>query len=478
MSQTTHPEIPAGRLYVGGTWVSSDGADEIAVENPATLETLGSVAAATAADVEAAVSAAASAAAAWSGTPREERAALLRRAAALLGDDAESMAQLVTAEVGTPIRMSRRIQAALPVTDLELNAEYAAAPRPEEEIGNSLVVREPIGVVAAITPWNYPLHQITAKVGPALAAGCTIVVKPSEVAPLAALRLWDVFDRAGFPPGVVNLVTGGPATGEELVTHPAVDAISFTGSVAAGSRVAELAAADLKRVTLELGGKSANLILEDADLATAVKVGVANAFLNAGQTCTAWTRMLVPRSRHDEAVELATDIAQTYQPGDPTLEGSRLGPLVSARQLARVRGFVERAVESGAWLACGGVQPPEDLPRGHYLRPTVFGNVDPDSELAQEEIFGPVLSILPYDDEDDAVRIANHSRYGLHGAVWGADRARAMAVARRMRTGQVDINGGAYNPQAPFGGYKQSGVGREMGPSALHEFEEVKSIQL
>jgi aldehyde dehydrogenase (NAD+) len=303
------------------------------------------------------------------------------------------------------------------------------------------------------------------------------VVKPSEVAPLAALRLWDLFDRAGFPPGVVNLITGGPETGEALVRHPAVDAVTFTGSVAAGSRVAQLAAEDLKRVTLELGGKSANVILDDADLATAVKVGVANAFLNAGQTCTAWTRMLVSRTRHDEAVELAAAIAEAYRPGDPTRDETRLGPLVSGRQLARVRGFVERGTEVGAWLACGGPHPLEDLPVGHYFRPTVFANVDPDSELAQEEIFGPVLSIIPFDDEDDAVRIANHSRYGLHGAVWSADTDRATAVARRMRTGQVDVNGGAYNPQAPFGGYKQSGTGREMGPSALHEFEEVKSIQ-
>jgi aldehyde dehydrogenase (NAD+) len=471
-------QMPAGRLYIGGSWTSPSGSDEIEVENPATLEILGSVPAATSADVDAAVSAAASAAMTWAGTTPHERAALLRRAAELLSADAEALAQLTTAEVGTPIRVSRRIQAALPVTDLELNAGYAAAAPPEEKIGNSLIVREPVGVVAAITPWNYPLHQITAKVGPALAAGCTIVVKPSEVAPLAALRLWDVFDRAGFPPGVVNLVTGGPETGEALVRHPGVDAISFTGSVKGGSRVAQLAADAVKRVTLELGGKSANVILDDADLATSVKVGVANAFLNAGQTCTAWTRMLVPRSRHDQAVELAVAIAQTYRPSDPTLEDSRLGPLVSGRQLARARGFVERGIDAGAWLACGGIQPPEDLLVGHFLRPTVFGNVDPDSELAQEEIFGPVLSIIPFDDDDDAVRIANHSRYGLHGAVWGADRSRAMAVARRMRTGQVDVNGGAFNPRAPFGGYKQSGIGREMGPSALHEFEEVKSIQL
>lgn len=466
-----------GGMYIAGSWVSMADSEQIAVENPATLEVIGSIAAATSVDVDAAVSAAASAAEAWAGTARTERAALLRRAAQMLAADAEAMAQLVTADVGTPIRMSRRIQAALPVTDLELNADYAAADPRDEEIGNSLIVREPVGVVAAITPWNYPLHQITAKVGPALAAGCTIVVKPSEVAPLAALRLWDLFDRAGFPPGVVNLVTGGPETGAALVRHHAVDAVTFTGSVATGRRVAQLAADGLKRVTLELGGKSANVILDDADLATAIKVGVANAFLNAGQTCTAWTRMLVPRERHEQAVELAAGFAQGYRPGNPAREDTRLGPLVSSQQLDRVRGFIERGIEAGSWLACGGAGTPDTPARGHFVQPTVFGNVGPDSELAQEEVFGPVLSVIPFDDDEDAVRIANHSRYGLHGAVWSGDPTRATAVAKRMRTGQVDVNGGAFNPQAPFGGYKQSGVGREMGPSAVHEFEEVKSIQ-
>ena len=333
------------------------------------------------------------------------------------------------------------------------------------------------GVVAAITPWNYPLHQVVAKVAAALAAGCTVVLKPSEVAPLSAYVLADALLAAGLPPGVVNLVPGtGPAVGEALVSHPDVDMVSFTGSTRAGRRVSALAAETVKRVALELGGKSANVVLDDADLTTAVKIGLANCYVNAGQTCTAWTRMLVPAALEAEAIELAVEGTAKYVMGDPLAEGTRLGPLVSAAQRDRVRGYIARGRSEGATLAVGGAQPP--LERGFFVAPTVFAGVRPEMTIAQEEIFGPVLSIIPYRSEDEAVEIANGTPYGLAGAVFSRDRGHAVAVARRLRTGQVDVNGGRFNPVAPFGGYKQSGNGRELGRYGLEEFLEVKSLQL
>jgi aldehyde dehydrogenase (NAD+) len=296
---------------------------------------------------------------------------------------------------------------------------------------------------------------------------------------MVAYLLFDALDEAGFPPGVVNLVPGfGLGMGEALAGHPGIDVMSFTGSVSAGKRVAELAAANVTRVTLELGGKSANIILDDADMATAVKVGVANAFLNSGQTCTAWTRMLVPADRYDEAVELAAGFANKYAVGDPTDPSTKLGPVVNAAQRDKIRGLIDTAVAEGARVAAGGTEAPEGLERGYFVRPTVLADVAPDSTIAQEEVFGPVLSMLSYRDEDDAIAIANNSKYGLHGGVWSADPERAKAVALRMRTGSVDINGAAYNPMAPFGGYKQSGVGREMGTAGLEEYLEIKSVGL
>jgi aldehyde dehydrogenase (NAD+) len=319
---------------------------------------------------------------------------------------------------------------------------------------------------------------VVAKVAPALAAGCTIVLKPSEVAPTAAYELADIFDAIGLPPGVFNLVSGtGPVTGEAIAAHPGIATVSFTGSAAAGRRVAEIAAATLKRVTLELGGKSANVILPDAELATAVKVGVAKAFINSGQTCTALTRMLVPRDAYDEAVVTAVKAAGRYTVGDPFAEGTRLGPLVSAAQRERVRGFIERGVAEGATLATGGAEPPEGLATGYYVRPTVFAGVEPDMTIAQEEIFGPVLSVMAYASEDEAVDIANGTKYGLAAAVWSGDADHATAVGRRLRAGQVEINGGQFNPVAPFGGYGQSGYGRELGVHGLEEFLEIKSLQ-
>jgi len=349
----------------------------------------------------------------------------------------------------------------------------------EEEVGNSLIVREPAGVVAAITPWNYPLSQIANKVAPAITAGCTVVLKPSEVVPLNTFVLAEICEEVGLPAGVFNLVTGyGPVVGEAIVSHPETDLISFTGSTRAGRRVSELAAQRVKPVAVELGGKSANVILDDADLERAVTDGVAKCYLNSGQTCSALTRMLVPREKVEQAERIAAAVAESFAPGDPFTEGTMLGPLVSDAQLERVRGYIEKGRAEGARLVTGGAEPPEGLEQGYFVRPTVFSDVTSDMTIAQEEIFGPVLAIMPYEDEDDAVRIANDSIYGLAGGVWSADEERAKAVAARMRTGQVEINGGAFNPLAPFGGYKQSGHGREMGRYGLEEYLVAKSLQL
>jgi len=349
----------------------------------------------------------------------------------------------------------------------------------EEEVGNSLVVREAIGVVAAITPWNYPLHQIAAKVAAALAAGCTVVLKPSEVAPLDAFILADVVHAVGLPAGVFNLVTGrGTVVGEAMCSHPDVDMVSFTGSTRAGRRISELGSATIKRVALELGGKSASIILDDADFPAAVKGSVGACFLNAGQTCTAHTRLLVPESRYEEAAKLAVAVTQAYKVGNPFEETSTMGPVASRAQRDTVNEYIEIGLAEGAELLTGGTGAPEGLEgKGWYVRPTVFGRVKPESRLAQEEVFGPVLAIITYKDEADAIRIANGTPYGLSGGVWSASDERAQQVARKMRTGQVDINGGTFNMLAPFGGYKQSGNGREFGKYGLEDFLEIKSFQ-
>ncbi|WP_229075652.1 aldehyde dehydrogenase family protein [Actinoplanes sp. DH11] len=461
------------QLYIGGQWVPPDSSERIEVENPYTEQVLGHVPAGTAADVDLAVSAARRAFEGWAATPAAERGAALSRFHQALAARADEIARTVGLELGTPLKVAKAVQAGLPLTVLSGYAELAARPAAEETIGNSLVVHEPAGVVGAITPWNYPLHQVVAKVGAALAAGCTVVLKPSELTPLVAYLLLDAAHESGLPAGVLNLVTGtGPVVGAAIAGHPDVDLVSFTGSTATGRAISRAAADRIAKVSLELGGKSANVILEDADVVKAVKVGVGNAFLNSGQTCTAWTRMLVHRSHYDEAVELAAKTAAGYTVGDPFDPATRLGPLVSAAQRDRVRGFIERA---GARLVAGGLDAPVPA-TGHFVAPTVFADVDPDSELAQEEVFGPVLSIIGFDDDDEAVAIANNSKYGLAGGVWGST-DRAVAVARRLRTGAVDVNGGSFNPFAPFGGYKQSGIGRELGAYGLAEFQQVKAIQ-
>ncbi|WP_199510638.1 aldehyde dehydrogenase family protein [Nucisporomicrobium flavum] len=458
-------------LYIGGRWVPASSGETIAVENPATEETLAHVPAGSAEDVDRAVAAARAAFDDWAATPMAERGAVLGKLHEALSARAGEIARTVGLELGAPLKVAKAVQAGLPLTVLRGYADLAAQPVEEETAGHSLIVREPVGVVGAITPWNYPLHQVVAKVAAALAAGCTVVLKPSELTPLVAYLLLDAADEAGLPAGVLNLVPGtGPVVGAAIAAHPDVDMVSFTGSTATGRAVSHAAADRIARVALELGGKSANVILEDADVTKAVKVGVGNAFLNSGQTCTAWTRMLVHRSHYDAAVELAASAAEAYRTGDPFDESTRLGPLVSAAQRDRVRGFIDRA---DARLVTGNAPVPD---KGYFVPATVFADVDPDSELAQEEIFGPVLSIIPFDDDDHAVRIANNSRYGLAGGVWGSPE-RALAVARRMRTGAVDLNGAPFNPVAPFGGYKQSGFGRELGVHGLTEFQQTKAIQ-
>jgi aldehyde dehydrogenase (NAD+) len=371
------------------------------------------------------------------------------------------------------------IQAGLPSVTFSSQPELVEEIAWEEEVGNSLIVREPAGVVAAITPWNYPLHQIANKVAPALSAGCTVVLKPSEVVPLNAFVLAEICDEVGLPAGVFNLVTGtGPVVGEAIVSHPETDMVSFTGSTRAGRRVSELAARSVKPVSVELGGKSPNVILDDADLEQAVTDGVAKCFLNSGQTCSALSRMLVSRDQLEQAERIAAVVAESFTPGDPFTEGTMLGPLVSEKQLERVRGYIDKGMAEGAKLVTGGSEAPDRLEQGYFVRPTVFSEVTTEMTIAQEEIFGPVLAIMPYEDEEDAVRIANDTIYGLAGGVWSADEERAMRVAGRIRTGQVEINGGAFNPLAPFGGYKQSGHGRELGRYGLEEFLVAKSLQL
>ncbi len=468
------------RLFIGGRWVAPSGSEMIDVHNAGTGEVMGRVPAGNAKDVDAAVAAARGALDRWSATSPGVRSELLEKISASLKARADELAKTIAQEVGMPLKLAGRIQAGLPIANFANFAKLLKDFVFEERVGNSLVVREPVGVVAAITPWNYPLHQIALKVAPALAAGCTVVLKPSEIAPFNAFILAEAIEAAGLPQGVFNLVTGyGADAGEALVKHRDVDMISFTGSTRAGKRISELAAQSVKRVALELGGKSASVILDDADLATAVKGTVNGCYLNSGQTCTALTRMLVPDSLYQEAARIAAEVAKGFTVGDPLAETTRLGPLSSQAQLERVRGYIRKGLQEGAELLAGGAEPPEGVPPGgYYVKPTVFGRVSNDMTIAREEIFGPVLSIIPYQDEEDAVRIANDTVYGLAGAVWSRDDARAQRVARRIRAGQVDVNGGAFNMNAPFGGFKQSGHGREAGVYGLEEFLEYKSLQL
>jgi aldehyde dehydrogenase (NAD+) len=464
-------------LYIDGGWVASSGSDRIDVENPATEQVIGTVPSGTPEDVDRAVIAAGAAAVSWSATSPEERSKYLTRLREALAGRSEEMARTIATEMGAPLKLATQVQTGVALADIGTAAALATEMQWEEQIGSSRVFLEPLGVVGAITPWNYPLHQVTAKIAYALAAGCTVVLKPTEIAPLCTYLLFDLIHEIGLPAGVVNLVPGyGTTVGEAIASHAGIDMVSFTGSTRAGTRVAALGAETVKKVALELGGKSANVILPDADLTRAVKVGVANCYINSGQTCTAWTRMLVHDSQYDEAVELAAKSAAGYTTGDPFEAGTRLGPLVSGAQRDRVTSYIDKGIAEGARLVTGGTERRHQS--GHFVEPTVFADVTTDMTIAQEEIFGPVLSILRYADEDEALRIANDSDYGLAGAVWSGDADHAVAFARRMQTGQVDINGGAFNPGAPFGGYKRSGVGRELGRYGVEEFCQSKSLQL
>jgi acyl-CoA reductase-like NAD-dependent aldehyde dehydrogenase len=465
-------------LFIGGRWVQSSGSDTIEVVEPATANVFGTVPRGVPADVDAAVAAARDAFDTWSQTTPEVRAEWASQIADAIEERTEELASLMARELGMPVDQCRTIQVRLAIADFRNAAEGISEIVWEEKLGNSRVFRVPMGVVGAITPWNYPLHQITAKVSGAVAAGCTVVLKPSEITPLTAYAFADLLEEIGLPDGVFNLVPGfGSDVGEALVAHPGVDVISFTGSTRAGRRISEIAAATVKPVTMELGGKSASLVLDDADLERAIEVSMTKAYQNCGQTCSALTRLLVPRDQLGRAEEIASRVALTYTPGDPFAPDSKLGPLVSEAQLHRVQTYIERGVEEGAKLVTGGAEPPSGLEKGYYVQPTIFSEVRTDMAIAQEEIFGPVLSILPYDDEEDAIRIANDSEYGLAGAVWSADEDRAVRAGRRIRTGQVSINGGLYNTAAPFGGFKQSGHGRECGKYGIEEFLTYTSLQ-
>ena len=465
-------------MYIDGEWRRAAGRDRIEVVNPADERPIASVPAGTAEDVDAAVLAARVALPAWAETPPGKRAALIAALADRLAARREEIASTVTAELGAPLTFSGKVHTDMPTSVAASYARLLETHEFTEKVGNSVVHHEPVGVVAAITPWNYPLHQIVAKVTPALAAGCTVVLKPAEDTPLVARLFAEAVHEAGFPAGVFNLVTGlGPVAGAALADHPGVDLVSFTGSTAVGKLIAATAARSVKRVALELGGKSANVILPDADLGRAVNIGIANVMANSGQTCSAWTRMLDAADRYEEAVELAGAAVAKYLPGDPTDPATRLGPLVNAAQRERVRGYITAGLAQGARLVAGGPEAPEGCERGYFVRPTVFADVTPQMTIAQEEIFGPVVSIMRYENEEHALEIANGTVYGLAGAVWSQDEAAAVAFARRMETGQVDINGGRFNPLAPFGGYKQSGIGRELGAHGLAEFLQTKSLQ-
>lgn len=466
------------KLYYDGAWQSPSSADTIAVVSSATEDVVARVPRATPEDVDRAVKSARRAFdGEWGQTSVADRAAWLEKLAAAMKARVPAVAEAIAHEVGTALGYATKVQVEFPVSMIGMNATFIREARLEEELGNSLVVKEPVGVIGCITPWNYPLHQVVCKIAPALAAGCTVVLKPAELAPLSAFMLAEAAHEVGLPKGLLNIVSGaGRIVGEAIIAHDDVDMVSFTGSLKAGRRIASVAGDGIKKVCLELGGKSAFLILEDAPLEKAVPAGVNNCMQNSGQTCSAWTRMLVPRARHDEAVELARAQLAKLTVGDPFDTKTRLGPLVSAGQRESVLGYIEQGRKEGATVVAGGGRPAA-LSKGFFVEPTIFANVDNRMTIAQEEIFGPVLVIVPYDAEDEAVRAANDSMYGLAGGVWAGTPERAIAVARRIRTGQIDINGGRFNALAPFGGYKKSGIGREIGPLALDEFFQLKSIQ-
>ena len=465
------------KFYVDGKWVDPTESHDFTVINPANEEPVATISLGSAADVDRAVAAAKRAFESYSETTVEERLTLLRRIIEVYKAKMEEMATLISQEMGAPISLARKAQAPAGLGHLLEIAKVMEHFKFEELKGSSLMRKEPIGVCGLITPWNWPMNQVLAKVAPALAAGCSMVLKPSEFAPLSAYLLAEIFHEAGVPAGVFNLVNGdGPTVGAAISAHPDVAMVSFTGSTRAGVAVAQAAAPTVKRVTQELGGKSANIILDDADLAKAVKQGVRECFLNTGQSCNAPTRMLIPRSKMAEAVTAAKQAAEVTKVGDPLAEDTGVGPLANKAQFDKVQRLIQKGIEEGAKLIAGGPGHPDGLAKGYFVKPTVFADVRNDMTIAREEIFGPVLCMIPYEDENDAVRIANDSLYGLSGFVTSGNLERAQRIARRIRAGNVHINGARVDFSGCFGGYKQSGNGREWGEAGLEEFLELKAI--
>ena len=465
------------QFYIDGEWVDPVTSNPFPVINPATEEVCGRISLGSAADVDKAVAAAKRAGPAFAATSREERIALLERIREEFSKRHDEVATAIMEEMGAPWKLAKFAQAASGALHIQASIDALKNFEFEEQLGTTQIVKEPIGVCALITPWNWPINQITVKVAPALAAGCTMILKPSEIAPFDAMIFAEILHAAGVPAGVFNLINGdGPGVGVALSGHPDVAMVSFTGSTRAGISVAQTAAPTVKRVAQELGGKSANIILEDADFEREIGRGASNCFENTGQSCNAPTRMLVPRARLGEAAAIAAKRANSTTPGDPQAEGTRIGPVVSETQWNKIQGLIQQGIDDGATLVAGGTGRPEGLDKGYYVKPTVFSDVNNDMIIAREEVFGPVLSIIPYDNEDDAIRIANDTPYGLSGYVSSTNIDRARAVAAKLHTGMVHINNASLDDQAPFGGYKQSGNGREWGPHGIGEFLEVKSV--
>jgi aldehyde dehydrogenase (NAD+) len=469
------------RNFIDGEWMTSASGDIHDIINPATEEAIGKIAFGTAADVDRAVVAARHAFSSYSQWTVEQRLEFLGKIVEGYKARYDDIAAAISAEMGAPAVFSQKAQTGSGIGHLKATIGALKNLELEERAGGSTLLREPIGVCGLITPWNWPINQIMCKVAPALAAGCTVVLKPSEIAPVDAKILAEVMaeamDAAGVPAGVFNLVHGdGPGVGSAMSAHPDIDMMSFTGSTRAGVLVARAAAGNVKRVSQELGGKSANIILESAPLQEAVSHGVGSMFSNTGQSCNAPSRMLVPESLYDDAVAIAAKVAENIQPGDPQDPATRMGPVVSDAQYNKIQGLIESGLREGAQLVCGGLGKPEGLERGYFVKPTIFRDVNNDMTIAREEIFGPVLCMIPYTDIDEAIDIANDSDYGLSGYVFAANSEEAMAVARRMRTGMVHLNGAMNDINAPFGGYKQSGNGREWGAHGIEEFLEVKAV--
>ncbi|HNP63120.1 MAG TPA: aldehyde dehydrogenase family protein [Woeseiaceae bacterium] len=465
------------QFYIDGQWVDPVEPKTLDVINPATEAVYGRISIGSAADVDKAVVAASRAFESFSKTSRKERIALLETILKVFNRRSDEVAEAIMDEMGAPWGLAKHAQAASGTQHIGAAIEALKTFEFEEKVGSALVVKEPIGVCGLITPWNWPMNQIAVKVAPALAAGCTMILKPSEIAPFDAIIFAEILDEAGVPAGVFNLINGdGPGVGTALSQHPGIAMISFTGSTRAGVLVAQNAAPTVKRVAQELGGKSANIILDDADLEVAVTAGTKAMFENTGQSCDAPSRMLVPKDKMDAAAEIAAKVAAGAAVGNPRDKGTRIGPVVSDVQWAKIQQLIQKGIDEGATLVAGGTGRPEGLDTGYYVKPTVFANVSNDMTIAREEIFGPVLSIIPYEDEDDAIRIANDTPYGLSGYVSSGDFGRARKIAAQMRTGMVHINGAELEALAPFGGYKQSGNGREWGAHGINEFLEVKSV--